>query len=175
MKRKVILDPGHGGRDPGCVYDGVKEKDINLSICRKMFRRRDENFSFRMTRNKDVNVPLSVRVAIANKLDAFAFISIHQNAFEDKRANGTEVYFYSPTSRKLAEAVCRRIAKLNMFASRGVKFGNFLVLRSLRRSILGILVECGFLSNDGDRKYLADFDRHMEIASAILWGLEDIL
>jgi N-acetylmuramoyl-L-alanine amidase len=97
--KKVVIDPGHGGRDPGAVSrSGLKEKDVNLDIAKNLadfFRR--EGIEVVMTRNSDIFIPLGKRVEIANNSKADLFISIHANANKSRSLHGFEVYYVSTT------------------------------------------------------------------------------
>ncbi len=91
----VVIDPGHGGKDPGAAYGGVREKDIVLDIALKLGNYINSAFpgvKVIYTREKDVFVPLHLRAAIANKNKADLFISIHVNAISRGSAQGTETY-----------------------------------------------------------------------------------
>lgn len=98
-KRKiqtVVIDPGHGGRDPGAVGSKYQEKEIVLAIALKLGNYIEKHFSdvtVIYTRKEDVFVPLHERAAIANKNNADIFISIHANANERKDVYGTETFF----------------------------------------------------------------------------------
>lgn len=97
--RTVVIDPGHGGKDPGTVGKKTKEKDIVLGIALKLGRYIEENLKdvkVVYTRKTDVFVPLHERAHIANKIDADIFISIHANADPKWRAEGTETYAMGP-------------------------------------------------------------------------------
>jgi len=91
----VVIDPGHGGRDPGATANGLREKDINLRIARriKFYLERDGRFRVYLTRNRDVFIPLRKRSLIAVEKNADLFISIHCNSLErNRRWTGTYVY-----------------------------------------------------------------------------------
>ncbi len=93
--RTVVIDPGHGGKDPGAVYGNAREKEIVLDIALKLGNYIQTSFpdvKIVYTRDKDVFVPLYQRAAIANKNDADLFISIHVNAVSRGNAQGTETY-----------------------------------------------------------------------------------
>jgi len=93
--KTVVIDPGHGGKDPGALGKSCKEKDIVLGIGLKLGKYIEESFDdveVIYTRDKDVFVPLHERAEIANKHDADLFISIHANADPRKKAIGTETY-----------------------------------------------------------------------------------
>jgi N-acetylmuramoyl-L-alanine amidase len=91
----VVIDPGHGGKDPGAVYGNVREKDIVLDIALKLGKYIEASFpgvQVIYTRSTDVFVPLHQRAAIANKNNADLFISIHVNAVSRGNAQGTETW-----------------------------------------------------------------------------------
>ena len=93
----VMLDPGHGGEDPGAIGpSGLREKDVVLSIAREMKKRLDAlGYRTYLTRNEDIFIPLGVRVARARRQKADVFISIHADAFTNPSARGTGVYALS--------------------------------------------------------------------------------
>lgn len=96
----VILDPGHGGEDPGAIgYRKTREKDIVLQIARRVrnLLQKEPKIKIYMTRNEDVFLPLKVRVAKARALHADLFISIHADAFTRREAKGSSVYALSTT------------------------------------------------------------------------------
>ncbi|QIQ20666.1 N-acetylmuramoyl-L-alanine amidase [Zophobihabitans entericus] len=94
----VVLDPGHGGEDPGAIgYNKTREKDIVLQIARRVrdLIKKEPTMTVYMTRNEDVFLPLKVRVAKARALHADLFISIHADAFNRREAKGSSVYALS--------------------------------------------------------------------------------
>ncbi|CAM3977475.1 N-acetylmuramoyl-L-alanine amidase AmiC [Rahnella victoriana] len=94
----IMLDPGHGGEDPGAIGKyKTREKDVVLQIGRKLQKliAREPNMKAHMTRNEDVFIPLKVRVAKARKLRADLFISIHADAFTSRAAKGSSVFALS--------------------------------------------------------------------------------
>lgn len=105
-RRLVVLDPGHGGKDPGAVANGVREKDINLGIGLAMEEiLKGRGFDVRMTRRTDVYLKLQERTDIANQADADVFVSIHANALPAKKnAAGFEIYIMAlPTDKDALE------------------------------------------------------------------------
>jgi len=100
-KIRVMLDPGHGGKDPGAIGPtGLREKDVVLAIGR-MVRdrlRRDEAFEVKMTRDSDVFIPLEERTAMANEARADLFVSLHINASLNRKAEGISTYVLSRAS-----------------------------------------------------------------------------
>ena len=112
----VVIDPGHGGRDPGAISPwGIKEKDVNLIIAKYLYSLlKGRGFRVYLTRDTDVFISLEGRVKFANLRKADLFISIHANANRSGRVSGLEVYYLSPkfndTQAKVlatAENLCR--------------------------------------------------------------------
>lgn len=93
--RKIIIDPGHGGKDPGAMAFNLKEKNIVLKISKKIEKILKKNYRYEvaLTRTKDVYIPLEERTALANTQNGDLFISIHVNAHPDKTKGGIETYF----------------------------------------------------------------------------------
>jgi len=109
-RRLVVLDPGHGGRDPGAVANGIRESQLNLAIGLKMERALlDRGYDVRMTRRTDVFLRLRERTDIANNADADIFVSIHANALPPGRqARGFEIYVMDlPTDQDALELARR--------------------------------------------------------------------
>jgi N-acetylmuramoyl-L-alanine amidase len=102
----VVLDPGHGGQDPGAVANGIQEKNINLSIALKLEKTLEsKGIKVELTRRTDVYLKLAERTEIANKLNAEVFVSIHANALpKGKSARGFEIYLMAlPTDKDALE------------------------------------------------------------------------
>ncbi len=97
-KKKIFIDPGHGGKDPGGnrIF-GMKEKDINLDIALKLYEMLSKHPEFEtvITRKTDIFIPLNERSEMANKSSADLFISIHANASRNRKEGGFEIYFLS--------------------------------------------------------------------------------
>lgn len=93
--RKIVIDPGHGGKDPGAMAFGLKEKDIVLKISKKVaaLLKEKSRYEVVLTRNRDVFLPLEERTAIANASKSDLFISLHVNAHADRSRSGIETYF----------------------------------------------------------------------------------
>ncbi len=109
----IVLDPGHGGKDPGAVSpDGsMKEKDFTLDVCLRIQKRLREllpEAEIRLTRNNDTYLGLVERAEIANSLNADLFLSIHGNAYADARAGGVETFYLSAANSRGAMRVAAR-------------------------------------------------------------------
>jgi len=102
--RTLVIDPGHGGKDPGAIYGKLREKDIVLDISRRVrnLLLQDKSLKVYMTRNKDIFLPLEERTALANKYKADLFISIHANAAKNKRISGVEIFVFNVTNDRAA-------------------------------------------------------------------------
>ncbi|MCD6387853.1 MAG: N-acetylmuramoyl-L-alanine amidase [Desulfobulbaceae bacterium] len=112
--KTVVIDPGHGGRDPGAVnFSGLKEKDVVLKVAKKVAALLADKSGFEviLTRSTDVYLPLEERTAIANSKGADLFVSIHANSAPNKKARGIETYFLSlATSKEEMRAAARENA-----------------------------------------------------------------
>jgi len=101
--KKIVIDPGHGGKDPGtCSPSGLKEKDIVLDVALRVAKALRENPGYEviLTRDRDVFIPLEERTAIANAKEADLFLSIHVNAAPNHEARGIETYVLDLTNNK---------------------------------------------------------------------------
>ncbi|MEK7773998.1 MAG: N-acetylmuramoyl-L-alanine amidase, partial [Deltaproteobacteria bacterium] len=109
--RKIVLDPGHGGKDPGAIgRGGLKEKDVTLRLGRLLKDRLRGKPGLRiiMTRDTDVFIPLEERTAIANREDADLFVSIHINASPKRTASGIETYMLNVSRDEESRRVAAR-------------------------------------------------------------------
>jgi len=115
--KKVVIDPGHGGNDPGALSrSGLREKNVNLDIAKKLSALlRAEGVQTVLTRSTDKFIPLSSRVSIANRSGADLFISIHSNAARSRSLSGFEVYYVAPSvSDSKRAAFTARSTSLNL-------------------------------------------------------------
>ena len=125
--RKIVLDPGHGGKDPGAIgVGGVAEKDITLSVARKLAQKLRAELGVKviLTRNDDRYVPLEDRTALANQEDADLFISLHMNASPNPEARGIETYYLDNTTD---EAAIRLAARENRTSRRNISDLQFIL------------------------------------------------
>ncbi|MGF7184421.1 N-acetylmuramoyl-L-alanine amidase [Desulfitispora alkaliphila] len=150
---KVCLDYGHGGTDPGAVYQGRKESDDNLAIGLEVTKElRRHGVEVGETRTRDQTVSLRERSDFSNRGDYDYFISFHRNAFRPEQARGAETFVFtrpSAKSKELADKVQKAMVDVG-FVNRRVKNANFHVLRETRCP--AILIEIGFLDNTGDNQ-----------------------
>lgn len=161
----IVIDPGHGGQDPGAVASGLQEKDLNLAISREMMDLIQKNgFPAGLTRTEDAFLSLQQRCEIANNLRATLFLSIHCNGSPVQSASGIEVYYNdgSDDGKKFARALHKELSRLGR-NDRGVKPAEYYVLKHTHMP--ACLVECGFITNREEAVWLKD---HIsEIAQAL--------
>ena len=151
----VIIDPGHGGNDPGAVHGHYREKDQTLGIAKRLQVKLAEiNIHSIMTRDKDEYIQLLHRVEIAKKIkDNAVFVSIHLNASRSHKASGFESFVFSRNSgnnKELQDVLHEAIAKINTnyrIKDRGKKEASFLVLKEIKH-IPAILLELFFIDAD---------------------------
>ncbi|MFC0329735.1 N-acetylmuramoyl-L-alanine amidase [Paenibacillus sepulcri] len=173
-KYKIVIDPGHGGHDPGApTISGLEEKAYTLALAQEVYDqlKQDPMFDPYLTRSDDTFVSLDDRAKFSNDLEADAFISIHGNTYDDPEVSGTETYYYSDSSIQLADVIHEHILAANGFKDRGVRYNDLKVLRL--NEVPAILTEVGYLSNASDEALLLDHDGQAHIAQGIIDGLED--
>ncbi|MEO0867795.1 MAG: DUF3747 domain-containing protein [Cyanobacteria bacterium J06642_11] len=171
----IMLDPGHGGRDPGAVGNGLQEKEINLFISRRVKSTLEQRgYRVAMTRNSDVELDLQPRVNIAERANATVFVSIHANAISLSRpeVNGLETYYFS-SGRSLAQSIQNSILRVTNLRDRGVRQARFYVLRNT--SMPAVLVETGFITGREDSNRFKSTAAREQIADAIAQGIIDYI
>jgi len=175
MKRHILIDPGHGGKDSGATGKKSREKDITLSVAKMLYGILEVTFPFipHLTRKEDEYVKLSDRVQMARELNPDLFISLHCNSFPEPTPNDTQIYYYRPKDVTVGKIFFKHLNRINDKTSRwsGVRVGNFYVLRLAEWPAL--LIEMGFLSNPEDEDWLIREDNHIKMAGAILNALID--
>lgn len=153
---KIMIDPGHGGNDPGAVGSRSKEKNNVLKVGKKLKTLLEKyGHTVKMTRSTDVFISLSQRANMANSWGADYFISLHNNAASSS-ATGFETFVYnggvSQKTKQFQNAVHDAIAKSIGIRDRGKKRANFAVLRQTKMP--AVLIEYAFISNPNDEKIL---------------------
>ena len=141
----VVIDPGHGGSDPGAIgIGGLREAEVTLDVSKRVKELLSEKgVSVKMTRDEDIYLDLPPRVSIANKTNADIFVSIHANASRGNRKdiNGLETFYYRGwRGRLLAKRIQKQILKVSPGSpDRGVKQSRFYVIKNTRMP--SVLVE----------------------------------
>ena len=193
-KNVVFLDPGHGGRDPGAVYNGLREKDLNMSIYRKLRSELEKlGYTVLTSRDSDVYVDyVTERSEMVNKTDADVFISIHFNATGVPGANrsGVETYIYEPDddikprinkvahdnpvrlseSKRLADNIHNSVVSVAGANDRGVHGSNYAVLRETVKP--AVLLELGYIDSP-EYKKISDDKYQNKLVEGIVSGLRN--
>ena len=175
MSGTVVIDAGHGGKDPGATSVlGFYEKTVNLSVAHKVARLLEQRgLRVKMTRTADYFVELEDRAAIANNLRADLFVSIHSDSFPKSSRRGYTIYIArsaSSSSRRAANAIVRSMSGtgLNSF---GVQTAGYHVLTGTRGP--AVLVELGYLSNRSEAALLRSSSFQNRLAQAVADGISD--
>lgn len=180
LGKTIYLDAGHGGVDNGATVNNVHEKDLNLQIVYKLketltsagatvlLTRKDDN---------DISNPNALyrkksdfdnRIKLINNSNADLYISIHQNIYQNKKYSGPQV-FYVKDNQKLAEIIQNTLNKY-LNTKRKVKtINNTYMYKLLRKK--GILIECGFISNDNERYKLKTEEYQLKLSKIITEGI----
>ncbi|MFD1204749.1 N-acetylmuramoyl-L-alanine amidase [Sporosarcina contaminans] len=174
--RIIVLDAGHGGKDPGTSKSGVTEKAIVLDISKRLEQKlKNAGAKVLMTRSNDSYLTLEQRTEFAKKNYVEAFVSIHVNSASSTSAKGTEVYYDSSLnpnaaeSKALAQKIQNNIVKQANMADRGVRDQRFYVIRN--NNVASVLIELGFITNSEDFKKLSSSQYAEIYAEAIYQGL----
>ena len=180
LGKTIYLDAGHGGVDNGATVNNVHEKDLNLQIVYKLketltsagatvlLTRKDDN---------DISNPNALyrkksdfdnRIKLINNSNADLYISIHQNIYQNKKYSGPQV-FYVKDNQKLAEIMQNTLNKY-LNTKRKVKtINNTYMYKLLNKK--GILIECGFISNDNERNKLKTEEYQLKLSKIITEGI----
>lgn len=170
----VMVDPGHGGPDPGAVgIGGLQEKGIVMSISQQVASLLEQQgVQAVLTRKGDYDFDLEPRVAMAERMNANLFVSIHANAISLSRpeVNGLETYYFSSASSgRLARTIHNSILQGVDVKDRGVRSARFYVLR--RTSMPSVLIEVGFVTGREDAAKLSNPTYQSQMAQAIARGI----
>jgi N-acetylmuramoyl-L-alanine amidase len=176
IRAVVLIDPGHGGRDPGAIgLRGIQEKQIVLAISQEVARiLQQQGINAVLTRADDRFISLEGRVQRAEQVNANVFVSIHANSIggNKREVNGLETYYFDSgygLARSIHQSILRRI----QLTDRGIRRARFYVLR--KSSMPSTLVEVGFVTGSSDSQRLADPSYRRRMAEAIAQGIMDYL
>lgn len=179
----IILDPGHGGWDPGKAgSNGEDEKDINLKIAEDIkdyleqggavvYMTRTEDEALGKTKNED----MKNRISSARKGEADIFISIHQNSFPAANVKGAQVFYHktSEDGKRLAQNIQDRLVSFADNDNKRIAKENDSYYILKKTDIAAVIIECGFLSNAEEEKKLNSEDYRSKIAWAVYMGIWD--
>ncbi len=184
--KTVLLDPGHGGKDPGGGAGGVFEKDIDYFVAteiKTMLEAKGAKVFF--TRSGDTFVELEDRVNQIRELNPDIMVSIHCDATRNTSTYGVHTFYYYQHSMPLARSIQNQLAEVykntiykdneerKLLADKGVKFFPFMVTRV--EQCPAVLIEMGFLSNAVEREKLLELSNQKALAKGIATGIENFL
>ncbi len=172
----IVLDAGHGGRDPGAICDGVKEADVNLAITQRVAAliEADDRLDVKTTRTLDITVSLEDRIAVANEAGAALYLSVQSNACAEYPDAAGVVTLVSDTldegdpSWQFAEVLQGFVTDATGARDRGIRSQDLYLHRA---EMPAALIEVGFLTNEVERARLVDSDYQGTIAEAIYDGI----
>ncbi len=180
--KTVIIDPGHGGADPGAVVGKIKEADLNMDLAMALKKKLErKGVKVKLTRQGENGLTAQRSMSyyeswlILEKRKSFAlenkghmFISIHTNSNKDARASGAMVFYSDEVSKGLAEAVQNRLNLLGL-KKRSIEQISFTIIKG--NAMPSVLIEAGFITNKNDRNVL--LSQKELLAEVISGGLED--
>lgn len=169
----VAIDPGHGGRDPGAVANGLLEKTLNLNVSFKVAQLlQAEGIGVIMTRTDDREILLQPRVDTAVQAGASILVSIHHNALDRSGVNGIETYYLRPDSERLASTLHRSIVASSGGTDRGVRRARFFMVRVTPTTMPSVLLELGYMTNPAEASRLATDEYQTILAQSIANGIK---
>lgn len=174
----IVVDPGHGGKDDGARADGIKEQEINLAISLKLKTALEaQGASVKLTRDGAYDLAsdgaanrkredMKQRVAMINDEKSDLFISVHLNSYPNVAVHGAHAFYQkeNASSKAFAQIVQNHFNALTKDEKES-KVGDYYILNNSERP--GILVECGFLSNQEDRSKLVSEDYQQQLANVL--------
>lgn len=181
----IVIDPGHGGEDYGTYSTTApryQEKLLTLASAMMLKRFLHQlGYKTTLTRKEDVFISLDQRALVANKLQPTLFVSLHYNSAPSAEAEGIEIYYYrtdenkkrASKSKELAQHVLERALDTTQAKSRGVKHGNFAVIRETEMP--AILIEGGFLTHPEERARIKNPIYLKQLTWGIAMGIDDYI
>lgn len=187
-KKTILLDPGHGGIDPGKIsVTGTNEKEINLEIAKKVEKllteqgyevimtREDDNGLYKDSDSNKKVADMKKRCLMAEENNADILVSIHQNSYQSEGVKGAQVFYYSNSEegKKLAEAIQKSFKEiLDTDNGREAKANNsYYILLNVKCP--AVIAECGFLSNYEEAELLEKENYQEKVAEAVVNGIDD--
>lgn len=173
---KIAIDPGHGGNDPGSLgfLAAYPEKVINTAIAKKLSAElRSRGASVAMLDTFNNNLSLQQRLAQSQASDPHIFISVHGNSALYSAPTGSEAYYFYPFAANLSKYAAANMSKALGTINRGGKHGQYYVTRTAQYP--AILVETGFLSNEGEYRKLIDDGYQSELANALANAIDSYI
>lgn len=175
-ERVIVIDPGHGGMDGGCVFEDVVEKEINREIAWSVVKKlRNMGYQVVLIRQGDNYVDKLDRVEEANRQNALLYVSIHQNSCELESVSGIETWYgendETGDSRRLAQLIQQETVKATGAAERELVSDSELCVIN-KSNMPSCLIETGFLSNKKEREKLCTEEYREQIAEGVVKGID---
>ena len=183
LDKIIYVDAGHGGKDNGASFDGVLEDEINLKIAGYiieylidlgayvlMSRTGDYDLSNIYDKNKK-RKDLLTRVKQINDANVDLFVSIHLNSYSSSIVSGAQVFSQNNENSKNLAVMIQDRLNILMNNKKKIKIGDYYLLNKTSR--MGVLVECGFLSNRNERALLTKTEYQRKVAKSIVDGIVD--
>lgn len=172
----VVLDPGHGGDDPGAVVGEAMEKDINLTVALLVREQlsEQEGVTVLMTRDQDIYPSLTDRAELANGEKADLYVSIHANTLENNDSFAGVFTFYHPDKpgdKRVADTIQAAVTASTGGIDRGIRSEDYAVLRETEMS--AVLIEMGFMTSPDELGMLLDAEYQKLLAQGIAQGILD--
>lgn len=178
-KVTIVVDPGHGGEDPGKVgSNDVMEKDLNLQIAKKVIKLLEKEGVQVVTTREDDNVPtskredLEQRIKLINETKPKLTVCIHQNSFPNATVKGAQVFYYTPSEigKEAAGIVQEELRVVDPENTREIKANDtYYMLKNTE--VPTIIVECGFLTNPEEAEKLTNEEYQDQLAKAVFDGI----
>lgn len=169
----IVIDPGHGGADPGAIGDYMYEKQATVDTAAIIAQKLESvGANVILTRTGDESISLEERAYLSNSYGADLFISIHYDSTpEGVYATGTTTYYYADSDNYVADLINDELSKNLPLPNNGSRFGNFLVLRENAQP--AILLELGYMNNPDDVATFNTSHYQKLVADSILNALTD--
>lgn len=173
---KVVIDPGHGGKDNGATGAGGQyEKSFTLSLSKKMEKMLEQESEMEvfMTRTDDsfISQESRYRPKYANNHNADVFVSIHGNTFSNPSVSGTETFYYHNNSRQFAQILQKHVVEAGGFRDRGIKKKDLFVVRDT--NMPAALIEVGYLTNPDNESIMRTDGFQSRVAASIVEGIKE--
>lgn len=166
----VVIDAGHGGKDPGSRWNRLVEKTIALDVAKRLESAlKERGLRTVMTRTTDRYVELEERANISNRYPGAVFVSVHFDASRDTTARGYTTHYRSKKARVLAASIQSAMKQRVPGRSRDIDWQDFKVLRATKG--VAVLVECGFISNPSEAANCRTTTHRQKLAEAIASGI----
>ncbi|WP_070485897.1 N-acetylmuramoyl-L-alanine amidase [Aerococcus sp. HMSC23C02] len=171
-QKTIVLDPGHGGKDPGAISDDEKvyEKDVALASAQILKEKLEAaGAKVIMTREDDQFIELADRGRLYNEVNGALFLSLHYDSAAEATVSGNTIYYYDEASIPVAQELQSQLIEQMNVPNNGIEFGNFQVIRDSHPPAL--LLELGYMSNPNDVQKFSQKDYHERVAQAVYNGL----